>query len=57
MLIAVGFGDPERLLKVREASPDLPGRDLVDAKVHQGDDEYVVISGRPRESEDLLLVS
>ena len=56
VLVAMGFGDPERLLKVGDASPELPGRDLVDAKVHQGEGEYVVVSGLPRESEDLLLV-
>ena len=55
--VAMGFRDPQRLLEVGDGSAALPGHDLVDAQVHQGDDEYVVISSRLRKSEDLLLVS
>ena len=57
VLVVMGFGDPERLLKVRDASLEFPGRDLVDAQVQQADDEYVIVAGCLRESEDLLLVS
>ncbi len=44
----MGIGDPERVLQVGQGSRELPGRDLVDAKVYQGEGERVVVSGRPR---------
>jgi hypothetical protein len=52
----MGFGDPMRLAKVPDGSSEVPGHDLVDAKAHQGGDDHIVVSGRSRQREYLLLV-
>ena len=54
--VAEGVGEHARLLKVRPGRPELPGLQLWDAEVGQRDREPVVVSGRPRKGEGLLLV-
>src|SRR5580693_4518227 len=56
VVVAVGVGDLEGVLKVGQGGRELPRGDLVDAEVHQGDGERVAVAGRPREGEDLLVV-